>query len=69
MSGFDHANADLIDERLRQLIGLSESMDRSLEKIAELLAKQAPRSRPRITKKKKSARKKKKSARRKSPKA
>ena len=55
MSGIGHANADVIDERLRQLVGLLESMNRSLEKIAELLAKQAPRSRPRTTKKKKSA--------------
>ena len=55
MSGIDHAYADLIDKRLRQLVGLSESMHRSLEMIAELLAKQVPRSRPRTTKKKKSA--------------
>jgi hypothetical protein len=62
MSSIDHTSAVLIDERLRQLVGLSESMHRSLEKIAELLAKQAPRNRPRT-------RRKKKSASRKSPKA
>lgn len=55
MSGVGHANADVIDERLRQMIGLLESMDRRLEKIAELMAKQARRSRPRTAKKKKSA--------------
>ncbi len=55
MSGVGHANADVIDERLRQTIGLLESMDRRLEKIAELLAKQTQRSRPRTAKKKKSA--------------
>jgi hypothetical protein len=54
-SGIDYANADLIDKRLEQLVGLSESMLRSLETIADLLVKQAPRSRPRTTKKKKSA--------------
>ncbi len=54
-SGVDHANADVIDERLRQLAGLLESMHLSLEKIAELMAKQARRSRPRTAKKKKSA--------------
>ncbi len=53
VSGIDHANAEVIDERLRQLVGLSESMDRTLEKIAELLEKQAPRTRPRTIKKKK----------------
>ena len=55
MSGVGHANADVIDERLRQTIGLLESMDRRLEKIAELMAKQARRSRPRTAKRKKSA--------------
>ncbi len=55
MSGVGHANADVIDERLRQMIGLLESMDRRLEKIAELMAKQARCSRPRTAKKKKSA--------------
>ncbi len=58
MSGIAHARADLIDERLRQLVGLSESMHRTLETIAELLAKQAPRNRPRTTSKKKSAKRK-----------
>lgn len=53
VSGIDHAIAEVIDERLRQLVGLSESMDRTLEKIAELLEKQAPRTRPRSIKKKK----------------
>ncbi len=55
MSGVGHANADVIDERSRQMVGLLESMDRSLEKIAELLAKDVRRSRPRTAKKKKSA--------------
>jgi len=54
MSGVDHANADLIDERLKQLAGLLESMHLSLEKIAELMAKQDRRSRPRTAIKKKS---------------
>ncbi len=55
MSGVGHANADVIDERFRQLAGRLESMHLSLEKIAELMAKQARRSRPRTAKKKKSA--------------
>ncbi len=55
MSGVGHANADVIDERLRQMIGLLESMDRRLDKIAELTAKQARRNRPRTAKKKKPA--------------
>ncbi len=55
MSGVDHANADVIDERLRQMVGQVESMDRRLEKIAELLTKQTQRSRPRTAKKKNSA--------------
>ena len=55
MSGVGHANADEIDERLRQMVGLLESMHLSLDKIAELMAKQARRSRPRTAKKKKSA--------------
>jgi hypothetical protein len=55
MSGVDHANADVIDERLRQLTGLLESMHLSLDKIAELMAKQARCSRQRTAKKKKSA--------------
>ena len=55
MSGVGHANADVIDERLRQMVGLLESMDRCLEKIAELMAKQTQRSRPRTAKKRKSA--------------
>jgi hypothetical protein len=55
VSGVGHANADVIDERLRQMVGLLESMHRSLEKIADLLAKPARRSRPRTAKKKKSA--------------
>ncbi len=55
MSGVGHANAEVIDERLGQMVGLLESMDRRLEKIAELLAKQTQRSRPRTAKKKKSA--------------
>ncbi len=55
MSGGGHANMDVIDERLSQMVGLLESMHRSLEKIAELLAKPARRSRPRTAKKKKSA--------------
>ncbi len=54
-SGADHANADVIDERLRQLVGLLESMHLSIEKIAELMAKQDRRSRPRTAKRKKSA--------------
>jgi hypothetical protein len=58
MSGMGHDSADVIDERLKQLVDLSEAMHRTLEKIAELLAKQAPRNRPRITRKKKSARRK-----------
>ena len=58
MSGDGHANADVIDERLSQMVGLLESMHRSLEKIAESLAKPARRSRPRTAKKKKSARRK-----------
>ena len=55
MSGVGHANADVIDERLGQLAGLLESMHLSLEKIAELMAKQARRSRPRTAKRKKFA--------------
>ena len=55
MSGVGHANADVIDERLRQMVGQLESMDRRLEKIAELLVKQTQRSKPRTAKKKKSA--------------
>ena len=55
MSGVGDANAEVIDERFRQLVGLLESMDRKLEKITELLAKQTQRSRPRTAKKKKSA--------------
>ena len=58
MSGDGHANADVIDERLSQMVGLLESMHRSLEKIAESLAKPARRSRPRTAKKKKSANRK-----------
>ena len=55
MSGVGDANADVIDERLGQMVGLLDSMDRRLEKIAELLAKQTQRNRPRTAKKKKSA--------------
>lgn len=55
MSGVGDANTKVIDERFRQLVGLLESMDRKLEKITELLAKQTQRSRPRTAKKKKSA--------------
>ena len=55
MSGVDHANADVIDERLGQMVGLLEALHRSLEKIAELLAKPDRRSRPRTAKKRKSA--------------
>ena len=55
MSGVGHANMDVIDERLGQMVGLLESMHRRLEKIAELLAKPDRRSRPRTAKKKKSA--------------
>ncbi len=55
MSGVGHANANVIDERLGQMVGLLESMDRRLEQIADLLAKQTQRSRPRTAKKKKSA--------------
>ncbi len=55
MTGVGHANADVIDERLTQMVGLLESMDRRLEQIAELLAKQTQRSRPRTAKKKNSA--------------
>ena len=57
-SGVGHANADMIDERLRQMAGLLESMDLSLAKIAELLAKQTRPSRPRTARKKKSANRK-----------
>ncbi len=55
MSGVGHGNADVIDERFSQLAGRLESMHCTLEKIAELLAKQSQRSRPRTAKKKKSA--------------
>ena len=55
MSGVGHANADVIDERLRRMAGRLESMHRRLEKIAELMAKQTQRSRPRTAKKRKSA--------------
>ena len=48
----------MIEERLGQMVGLLESMDLSLVKIAELLAKQTRRSRPRTAKKKKSANRK-----------
>ncbi len=54
MSGVDHANADVIDERLRRMAVRLESMHRRLEKIAELMAKQTQRSRPRTAKEKKS---------------
>ena len=57
-SGVGHANADMIDERLKQMVGLLESMDLSLAKIVESLAKQTRRSRPRTAKKKKSANRK-----------
>jgi len=53
-SGVGHANADEIDERLRQMNGLLESVHLSLEKIAELMAKQARCSRSHTAKKKKS---------------
>jgi hypothetical protein len=55
MSGFDDANADVIDERLRQLAGLLESMHLGLDKIAELMEKQARCTRPRAADKLKSA--------------
>ncbi len=55
MSGVGHANADVIDERLGQMVRLLESMDRRLEQIAELMPKQTQRSRPRTAKKKKSS--------------
>ena len=55
MSGVDHANADVIDEHLRQLSGLLESMHLSLDKIAELMGKQARCNRPRAANKQKSA--------------
>ena len=55
MSGVGHADADVNDESLRQFAGQLESMHCSLEKIAELLAAQTQRSRPRTAKKKKSA--------------
>ena len=57
-SGVGHANADVIDERLRQMVGLLESMDLNLAKIAELLAKKTRRSRPLTAEKKKSANRK-----------
>ena len=55
MSGADHANVDVIDKRLRQMIGLLESMDRRLEKIADLTSNQARRRKPRTANGKKSA--------------
>ncbi len=55
MSGVDDANADVIDERLRQLAGLLESMHLGLDKIAELMEKQARCNRPRAANKQKSA--------------
>ncbi len=55
MSGVGHANADVNDERLRRMAVRLESMHRRLEKIAELMAKQTQRSRPRTAKRKKFA--------------
>ncbi len=55
ISGVDHANADVIDERLGQLAGLLESMHLALDKIAELMEKQARCNRPRAANKQRSA--------------